>query len=375
MEHQSKHIIVLGIRGIPARHGGFETFAEHLALFLISRDWRVTVYCQEEGAGPTYTTTWEGVDLVHIPAGRDSAVGSIIFDVRSIIHSLSQDGIFLTLGYNTSILNILHRLFRKTNIINMDGIEWRRQKWGKFAKAWFWINEKVACVVGNHLIADNPGIASHLASGFLEKKITMIPYGSTELKSADQQMLSTLKLDKETYALVVARAEPENSILEIVTAFSRIEHSLKLVILGNFEPLSNPYHKAVMEAASDEVIFPGPIYDKEILAALRFYARFHIHGHQVGGTNPSLVEALGAGSAIISRDNTFNRWVAKDAALYFDSEMEASQAIDRLIANDQLVGKLRAAARINFEENFKWDSILAQYECLLLKYLPNSHQR
>ena len=120
-----KHLIVLGIRGVPAQHGGFETFAEYLCRYLILHDWNVTVYCQEEGNGSSYETVWEGVKRIHIPIKNTGPLGTIIFDLKSVLHSLRYNGIFLTLGYNTAIFNLLQRIKGKCKIITVGGIEWK----------------------------------------------------------------------------------------------------------------------------------------------------------------------------------------------------------------------------------------------------------
>lgn len=367
-----RHIIILGIRGVPASHGGFETFAEFLCRYLIVRNWEVTVYCQEEGAGPVYQSEWEGVNRIHIPVKNSGPFGTVIFDFKSVIHSLRQQGVFLTLGYNTAIFNLLHRVFRKTNVINMDGIEWKRQKWGIVAKTWFWLNERFGCWFGNYLVADHPEIKKHLATRISNKKITMIPYGGKEILSADESVLEKYGLKKNKYAILIARAEPENSILEVVTAFSRKDRGCKLLVLGNYTPDTNDYHKSVIEMASSKVIFPGAIYDAKIVDALRYFARVYVHGHQVGGTNPSLVEALGAGNAILAHDNKFNRWVAKDGAIYFDSVEKAENALDQIFESDDLVISLKQKSRMNFESNFLWIKILREYEGLLSGFLLNN---
>ena len=364
------NVVILGIRGVPAQHGGFETFAEHLCGYLVSRNWNVIVYCQEEGVGSVYKSEWEGVRRIHIPVKNTGSLGTIIFDLKSVFHSLRYKGVFLTLGYNTAIFNLLHRLKGKRNVINMDGIEWKRQKWGMLAKAWFWLNEHFACWLGNHLVADHPCIADHLATRVSLRKITMIPYGGREILEADEQVLEEYGLERNNYAILISRAEPENSILEVVTAFSAQERGAKLVVLGNYQPESNAYHREVMKSASDEVIFPGAIYDAETVEALRFFARVYVHGHQVGGTNPSLVEALGAGNAILAHDNKFNHWVAKDGAIYFSDITSAKRGFDQLFGDDELIESLQSISRKNFQEHFQWDDILQQYEQLLLKWLP-----
>lgn len=352
---------------MPAQHGGFETFAEYLCKYLVERDWAVTVYCQESGGGPIYESEWLGVRRIHIPVKREGPLGTIIFDLRSVIHSLRQKGIFLTLGYNTAIFNVLHRLFRKYNIINMDGIEWKRQKWGGLAKCWFWVNERLGCWVGNQLVADHPRIEDHLATRVSRKKITMIPYGGLEVTKAEASVLDKYNLTPNAYAIVIARAEPENSLLEIISGFSSKPRGLKLVVLGNYSD-SNAYHRTVKETASNDVLFLGAIYDVVEVSALRFYARCYVHGHQVGGTNPSLVEALGAGSAILAHDNPFNKWVAKEGALYFSCSESIGMVFDRIESDDAVVAELQVNSRENFALNFRWEYILQQYEALFLKY-------
>lgn len=361
---------VLGIRGVPACHGGFETFAERLSLYLLEKGWQVTVYCQELGDGAIYESSWMGVRCIHIPVRSEGALGTILFDLKATWHALSQDGLFLTLGYNTAIFNLLQRLKGQVNVINMDGIEWRREKWGAIAKAWFWLNERIGCWVGNHLVADHPQIKAHLATRVGQGKITMIPYGGDEVVSADSSLLARYNLEPGNFSIIIARPEPENSFLEMVRAFSCRDRGHTLVVLGNFQPGSNAYHRSVMQAASAEVLFPGAIYEAPVVQALRYFARFYLHGHRVGGTNPSLVEALGAGCAVIAHDNHFNRWVAGDGASYFDSETSCSALFDRLLAEDSVVQAMKADSVLRFRQCFTWPQVLAEYEQLLRHWHP-----
>lgn len=364
-----KKLQILGIRGLPAAHGGFETFAEYLALYLIERGWEVTVYCQEAGNGDAYESEWRGIKRIHIPVAGDGPKSTVIFDYKSVLASCNQPGLILTLGYNTAIFNSIYRLRGKANLINMDGIEWRRGKWGAIAKTWFYLNERFGCCFGNHLIADHPHIKKHLATRVSESKITMIPYGADPVFQADASLLAAYGLAPNNFGVLIARAEPENSILEAVQAFSSKRRNRKLVVLGKYEPATNAYHRAVLAAASDEVAFVGAIYEKPMVNALRHFARFYIHGHQVGGTNPSLVEALGACSPVLAHDNAFNRWVAGDAAIYFADANSCSERIDRLFSDDSLIEQMRSAAKIRFNTQFTWDRILLEYEALLLKWL------
>ncbi|TBW02256.1 glycosyltransferase family 1 protein [Azotobacter chroococcum] len=366
-----KHLHILGVRGIPAQHGGFETFAEKLSLFLLAQGWQVTVYCQEEGNGPTWESTWQGVRRIHIPIGYSGAAATVIFDWKATWCALSERGLFLTLGYNTAIFNLLQRLVGQVNIINMDGIEWRRDKWGGIAKIWFWLNERAGCWIGNHLIADHPKIKEHLATRVRTDKISMIPYGGDEVTNAEVDLLAPYTIEPGHFSVIIARPEPENSVLEMVRAFSQTRRNHKLVVLGNFKPESNSFHRQVMISASDEVLFPGAIYEASIVQALRFFSRFYLHGHRVGGTNPSLVEALGAGCAVIAQDNHFNRWVAGSEAAYFKDESACAGLFDRLLHDDATVEHMKTASRARFQERFTWPQVLHEYEELLTRWYPS----
>lgn len=366
-----KTLRILGTRGIPAAHGGFETFAEHLALYLRDRGWRVIVYCQEIGQAPTVHDTWQGIERVRISVPGDNSISTMRFDWLSILDAAKHNDLCLTLGYNTAIFNTVLRLKGVPNIFNMDGIEWIRAKWSKPAKTWFWMNDWLGCWLGNHLIADNPAIKTHLMTRVPADKITMIPYGAVPVTQAPDTPVRQYGLEPGRYLTVIARPEPENSLLEIVQAFSAKPRGYKLAVLGTYQA-NNPYHAAVRQAASQEVEFLGAIYDAPSVQALRFHSAAYVHGHQVGGTNPSLVEALGAGNAVIAHDNRFNRWVAGQGASYFDSVNTLSACFDQLLSDNSALSRMRQASRDRFEQALTWPIVLSQYEDLLMRFLPSN---
>lgn len=370
--HSTKAIAILGIRGIPAAHGGFETFAEHLAVYLRDRGWSVTVYCQEEGEGPIFEDTWEGIRRVNIPVKGDGPASTIVFDWKAT-NRVTRDkpGVVLTLGYNTAMFCARLRVAGLNNVINMDGIEWKRAKWGAVAKTWFWMNDWAGCWLGNHLVADHPQIKAHLKTRVRDDKITVIPYGADAVLEADERPVRDLGLVPGRFATVIARAEPENSLLEIVAGFSRKPRGIDLVVLGKYDT-GHAYQRRVLEAASDEVKFVGAIYDKAVVSALRYHSMFYVHGHQVGGTNPSLVEALGAGNAVLAHDNVFNRWVTGDSQCYFDGADGVAAAFDQLLDAPERLQAMREASRGRHSEHFTWERILGDYETLLMKYLPGA---
>ena len=364
-----KVLRILGIRGIPAAHGGFETFAEKLALHLVQQGWRVVVYCQDEGTGPIVEDTWEGVERVRIPVAQTGPRGTIVFDWQATAHAAGHRDLCLTLGYNTALFCARLRLKGNPNLINMDGIEWARAKWGPLAKTWFWLNERAGCWLGDHLVADHPQIKAHLQTRVTADKITTIPYGAEAISSAPTAPVQALGLQPGRFFTVIARAEPENSILNIVRGFSMSPRGHKLVVLGRYEE-GNVYHRAIKAAASNEVKFVGAIYETAVVRALRFHSTAYIHGHQVGGTNPSLVEALGAGNPVVAHDNRFNRWVAGEGAVYFDGAESLSARLGELLSSTTALENLRRLGQQRFESAFTWPSILEQYERLLERFLP-----
>jgi glycosyltransferase involved in cell wall biosynthesis len=181
-------------------------------------------------------------------------------------------------------------------------------------------------------------------------------------------------LDAGGYVTLVCRPIPENSILELVTAFSARPRGVRLAMVGDYLPDQDDYHRAVVDAASDEVVFLGSIYDPVELAALRFHGIGYLHGHTVGGTNPSLVEALAAGNPVVAHDNPYNRWVAGEAGLYFRDIPDATTAIDALLADATLRARLAAAARARHEEEFTWEHVAGQYEQLLADVMERAAQ-
>lgn len=351
---------ILGTRGVPAAHGGFETLAERLALELVARGWRVEVYCQVDR--PTAPSTWRGIDLIPVRASGDGPLATILFDGRCTLRAAFRPALPLVLGYNTALFSLLYRLTGKRSVMNMDGIEWRRDRWSRGAKAWFWLNEHLGSLFSTHLVADHPEIARHLARATPTTRITTIAYGADPIADAPLAPLEPFGVEPRRYGLTIARVVPENLVLQVVRAWSEVRPGIPLVVLGKLSD-ADPYHRAVRAAGGPDVIFAGAIYEAERVAALRRHARFHIHGHTVGGTNPSLVEALGAGSPVLAHDNVFNRWVAGPDAAYFGDETELRRGIVRLARTAAgHLDAMSAGSRARHAEAFVWDGIVDAYE-------------
>lgn len=339
---------------------------------LVNRGWDITVYCQDTGDKLT-PKTWKGINLVHIPTPNNGALWSIIFDYKSTLDALKKDGVVLVLGYNTAIFSLLYRLKKRVVLTNMDGMEWWREKWNGIQKAWLFINERCGVWFSDRLIADHPQIAQHFIKGGVKpSKIATIPYGTEAVESADETLLSKYNLHKNEYALVIARPEPENMILEIVQAFSRRHRGCKLIVLGRYQPESNEYHARVMAAAGEEVEFIGGVYDRDEVHALRHYARLYVHGHTVGGTNPSLVEALAAGTPVLAHGNHFNTWVAGSGSLFFDDESHCAEQFDQILDDAEALQAMSIASLQRYHEAFSGDRDLIDYEQLFSSFIDSS---
>jgi glycosyltransferase involved in cell wall biosynthesis len=370
--NNNKSLLIMGTRGVPAVHGGFETFAERLALYLTGKGWLVTVYCQREANDKLLSkpqiNIWNGVRRIIISTSIDGPLGTIAFDWACVRHAMGEPGLPLVLGYNTALFSVLLRLMGRSMLMNMDGIEWKRAKWGPLAKAWLYLNEWCGALFSSKLIADHPAIADHLAHRRSRKHIVTIAYGADAVTTAPEEPVRAMGLTPKKYFLSIGRIEPENSTLEMISAFVTRKSDCAFVCIGKLEPKHNSYHAAVVAAANGKVIFPGAIYEQTRVQALRFHALAYCHGHTVGGTNPSLVEALGAGNAIIAHDNRFNREVAGEGALYFSDVSSCINAFSRAEVDEVWKNSSREHARQRFVGNYSWATILRQYEELCLSF-------
>jgi glycosyltransferase involved in cell wall biosynthesis len=358
---------ILGTHGVPANYGGFETAAENVASYLADHGWRAIVYCQTDHEGPIYEDVWNGIERVNISVPSLGWLGTAKFDLLSILHAFKHRDVCLTFGYNTGIFNVLQRLNRVPNVINMDGIEWSRKRWGVLRQAILYVNERFAALFGNELIADHPELNTYLQTRAPARKITTITYGAHPVEDAPTAPVEALCLKPKQYLTLIARPIPENSILELVQGFSAKRRGIQLAVLGAYDGDADAYHRAVSDAASEEVVFLGAIYDPATVQALRYHSLGYLHGHTVGGTNPSLVEALAAGNPVIAHDNKYNTWVADNAGLYFSSTADAEKRIDELLGDGELATKLSCNAIARFESEFTWDHVAGQYEALLRK--------
>jgi glycosyltransferase involved in cell wall biosynthesis len=357
-------ITILGTRGIPASYGGFETFAEKLAIGLSARGFDVTVFCEAgEAAAPDL---FQGVKLRYVSAPSLGPIQTILYDLRCLFAARKGYDVVYMLGYGAAPFCLIPRLWGTEVWINPDGLEWARAKWGFFAKSYFKLMEWASLHAANRIIADAEAIATSLASRHGKLlSCTVIPYGCEVIETPPPaEPLSEWGLIPESYYLVVCRLEPENHVLEIVQAFQRSRSKRQLIVVGNH--LTETRYVAQLRSVEDSRIrMIGTVYNQAKLTCLRYHSFAYMHGHSVGGTNPSLLEAMGCGNLIFAHDNPFNHETLGTCGFYFAKSPELTQAIDRVEKEEAKLMRLREASKSRARTNYRWPDIVSSYVTLL----------
>lgn len=356
-------IALLGSRGIPARYGGFETFVEELAVRLVERGIDVTVFCE----GASALDAYRGVALRHVRAWAPGALRTLAFDAQCLASACRGFDVVYMLGYGSSALCFLPRVFGRRVWINMDGLEWRRSKWGPLARAWLWTMERVAFGAATHLVFDNAALRGELEQrGRRTRAASVIEYGAPIYERDDElEPLAKHGLTPGGYFLVVARLEPENHLLEIVRAHRATGSDRTLAVVTNVGR-GGATERELLDAAGPRTRILGAIYDPRELRPLRRHAHAYVHGHSVGGTNPSLLEALGCGSVVLAHDNPFNRETLAGEALFWRGERDLAT---RLRECEELEpaehARLRRAGLERARAHYSWERIADRYAALI----------
>lgn len=358
------HLAILGTRGIPARYGGFETFAEEIAERLQQKGLEVTVYCEKDCNNPTIETH-KGIHLVYVSSPKLGPFSTILFDLFCLTVARNRHDVIYMLGYGSSLFCFIPRLWGKKVWLNMDGIEWKRTKWSLPARLWLRAMEWIAMLTPSRLIADAHAIENHIQKRYsYTPPISVIPYGASIIYQANSSLLAEWNLLVDGYYLLVCRLEPENHVLEILQGYTASNSNLPLVVLGNHQTGTH-YVEQLLNLTDPRIRMLGTVYDQTKLQALRFHARAYFHGHSVGGTNPSLLEALGCGNAVIAHDNIFNREVAGNAALYFNTATDIPNLVEKINAEETCRATMRKNARDIVSKRYTWELVTDAYMLLL----------
>jgi glycosyltransferase involved in cell wall biosynthesis len=358
-------LAILGTRGIPARYGGFETFAEKLASGLAARGHEVTVYC--EGSMAPFATECCGARLKYVAAPALGPLSTIAYDAMCLWDARKDFDVVYMLGYGAAPFCVLPRLWGAEVWINPDGIEWAREKWNFFGRTYLRIMEWVSLRVASRMIADADAIAADL--GARHGKLgacTTIAYGCEVVESPPPAvLLGEWSLTAQAYYLLVCRLERENHVLEILEAFQRSKSRRAIIVVGNHHAKTR-YVKQILGVRDPRIRMIGAVYDQRKLTALRSHAFAYMHGHSVGGTNPSLLEAIGCGNLVLAHDNPFNREVLGAAGIFFSCADDLARAIDNVERRDQSsLDELRETARRRARANYRWEDVIEKYAALL----------
>jgi glycosyltransferase involved in cell wall biosynthesis len=357
-------IALLGTRGVPARYGGFETAVEEVGRRLADRGHRVVVYCRTgRESGPT-PKKHLGMHLVHLPAARKRSLETLSHSALSVAHLLAHrtDAAIVFNAANAPLLPAL-RAARIPVATHVDGLEWKRAKWGPVGQRYYRMAEAMAVRWSDALIADAVGIADYYRAEF-GAPTTLLTYGAPLIHPGSDR-LAELGLTPDGYHLAVARFEPENHVDVIVEGYTRSAATKPLVVVGS-APYSDAYTARVHAAADDRVRFLGGVWDQVQLDQLYAHAYTYLHGHSVGGTNPSLLRAIGAGAAVVAYDVDFNREVVADAGRFFVSPADVAEQVDAAEAEPRRVRSAGMRAR-QLAGNYDWDDVASGYEELALQ--------
>lgn len=357
---------IIGTRGIPNNYGGFEQFAEQFSEYLVTNGHKVTVY--NSSNHPFRETDYHGVKLIrkYDPEDKIGTTGQFIYDALCILDSRKQQfDIVLQLGYTSSSVFGFMLPSRALIFTNMDGLEWKRSKYNKYVQSFLKKAEKWAVKTSDYLIADSLGIKEYLKEKY-NKSSYYIPYGAEIFYDQDSSILNNYKLKEFSYNLILARMEPENNIETITRAYISSKMEMPLVIIGNYNNSFGEY--LINKYRNEKVQFLGAIYEKKTINNLRYFSNIYFHGHSVGGTNPSLIEAMGCKTFIVAHDNIFNKYILGNDACYFDSENTLLDILKTYPLKSNFANFINNNVN-KVKEVYNPELIFKQLEELFLKYL------
>jgi glycosyltransferase involved in cell wall biosynthesis len=355
-------VAIIGTHGIPGNYGGFETFAEEISVFFAESNHEVLVQCDHDSYQTEY---FKGVKLFYSSVTKSQNPFRYYYEGLRI--AMRQSDVLIVTGVGGAIFYFINLFYKKILITNTDGIESKRSKWPVTHKIFLKYSERLAVRLSDFVIADSDAIKKHLSATykFATPKIRTIEYGAPIISSYDQNVIDKYDIRTGGYYLVVCRLEPENNIRMIIDGFLSSDTDKDLVIIGNLS--GNKYDtRLIKECQSNRIRFLGGIYDKSELSTIRFACKAYIHGHSVGGTNPSLLEALGCGNITICHDNVFNREVTADNQLYFNSSGECKERINEVeLMSPAQILKLKESGWDRINNQYNWETVFKKYLNLL----------
>ncbi len=369
-------IALVGTRGVPATYGGFETAVEEVGRRLAARGHVVTVYCRRQKSERNAPTSYLGMELVHLPALRSKALETLSNTALAATHLAATSRQQVAVVFNAANAPFLpiFRLRGVPTATHVDGLEWQRAKWGRAGRRYYRTAEAFAVRWSDALIADAQGIADYYKREF-GASTDLIRYGAPVLVDPAYDLLADLGLEPGGYHLVVARFEPENHVDLAIEGYLRSAARRPLIVVGS-APYAGQYIERInaLAAGDDRIRLLGPVWDQEKLDQLYAHALTYIHGHSVGGTNPSLLRAIGAATAVSAFDVTFNREVLGADGRYFADAATLAAAIDDAEADPHETAARGVRLQRIASTKYRWDDVAEEYEALCRRLIAGGSQ-
>jgi glycosyltransferase involved in cell wall biosynthesis len=356
---------ILGTRGIPNHYGGFECFAEFVSQGLVNKGHEVYVYNSHNH--PNQQARWNGVHIIHCfdPEFMLKSFGQFIYDLNCISDARKRKfDIILFLGYTSSTIWGMFYPRKPIIIYNMDGFEWKRSKYSKTVQQFLRYAEKLAIKYSDYFVADSTHIQSYLHEKY-HIAAEYIAYGADVFHEPDENIIMQYGLKKQSYNMLMARMEPENNIEMILDGYHLSSSPLEFIVVGNTD---NKFGKYLTNKFSGDkrIRFEGAIFNQLHINNLIYFSNLYFHGHSVGGTNPSLLEAMGCQALIVAQDNVFNKSVLQDKAYYFNTPQEVARYADTQL-KDACKKDILQSNAATIERQYSWNKIVNEYEAFFLQ--------
>jgi glycosyltransferase involved in cell wall biosynthesis len=359
-------IAVIGSRGIPAGYGGFETFAQELAPRLVERGHEVTVYCRRGYTGAETLDTYRGVRLVYTPALRSRSLEQLSHELSSIADSIPRRfQLYYFLGYRGAPFYLPLKASRRVVVVNTNGLEWKRRKWNLAGRAYLRTAEWIAAhLAADELVSDARAIADYFREAHRVPSTYLVNgayvFHPTAMRRA---VLEEHRVKEGEYYLVACRIEPENNVDLIVREFMASGSPKELIIAGGMNYETPFWNELQALAAGSRVRFLGPVYGEMLIESLHLGAYGYLHGHEVGGTNPALLKAMGCANLAIALDTPFNRENLADTGRYWTKEPGSlAEEIRWADANPEGVRALGEAAQERIRTRYSWEQIADSHD-------------
>jgi glycosyltransferase involved in cell wall biosynthesis len=356
-------IALIGTRGVPANYGGFETCAEELAVGLAARGHDITVYCRPGNVAGD-PSSFRGAKLVYRKFVDTKSLGTISHTANCLFDAVRRDfDVLMVFNAGNGPLCVVPRLWRKPFAVNVDGLEWKRAKWGRLVKLYYQFGEWASAHLADRVVSDSRAIQKYYDDRFSTPS-TFIAYGAHVETSERPGVLDEYDLSPGDYFFVASRLEPENNADLTVRAFEKTKTEKKLVIAGGAN-WDSPFVEQLKRTTDPRVQLLGPIYKDGHIPELHAHCYAYVHGNEVGGTNPALLKAMGYGNCILALDVPFNAEVVGESAMLYSKDADdLASKMQVLLDNPALAAEYRRRAPERIEEAYQWDTVVRDYEIL-----------